>query len=355
MKFLSLYFAIICISTNLYAEQILSGQSKLKFGMLLTLSGNYAVAGEDQRIGINEALKSNQTSSVDLVYADSLNDPKTGMSELHKMIMVDKVSAVYLNRAKVAIPLNKTSKENKMPLIGCVGHDDFVPGNEYAFQVWPKALDEGGFLAKNTIENGAKKVAVIYAEDEYLSSLSRSFKDTVLALNKEVVLFESILAENVDVRSLVLKAKSKNPDTIYINVSVPQIGPIVKQIRELGIQANILSNLYVAKEEVLNSASSELFEGIRFVDVNTELPILKKSLGIAENKSIAGLTLSAYVGTTLLLQTSADLKSGEDFYNALLRQKEVRTADYNYKIEDRYVKFPLVIKKIVNRNSVVEN
>lgn len=83
------------------------------------------------------------------------------------------------------------------------------------------------------------------------------------------------------------------------------------------------------------------------------MPKLKKSLGITENDSIPGLTVSSYVGMMLLLQASKNVKSGDDFYEALLKQKEVRTPDYNYKVEDRSITFPLALKKIENGNSVV--
>jgi branched-chain amino acid transport system substrate-binding protein len=354
MKVVSIIFVLLIVTPDLYAEQVEGKHYKFRFGMLLTLSGSYAIAGEDQRQGIGEALKEHAlSSSVDVLFADSLNDPKTAISEFNKMILVDKVTAAFINRAKVAIPLNKISKENKIPVIGVVGHDDFVPANEYAFQAWPKPAEEGGYLAKKAIESGANKIAVLYAEDEYMSSFSNAFKDAVIALNGEVVSFESVLVQDFDIRSLILKIKNKTPDTIFINVSVPQIAPIVKQFRELGIKADILSNIYVTKQEVLSSASPEIFEGIRFVEINTELPTLKKSLGISENKSIPGLTVSSYVGMMLLLQASNDFKSGDDFYDVLLKQKEVITQDYTYKVEGRYIKFPLVFKKIENGNTVV--
>jgi hypothetical protein len=57
------------------------------------------------------------------------------------------------------------------------------------------------------------------------------------------------------------------------------------------------------------------------------------------------------VATILLTQAVASLDgspSKEELYAALLTQKEVRTPDHNFQIVDRHIKFPLVVKKILN-------
>lgn len=341
-----------CLFTSIIeAEEV--KKPILKFGMLLTLSGSYAVAGEDQRAGINEALKNHPlANSVKIVFADSLNDPKVAISEFNKMIVADEVSAVLINRAKVAIPLNSLSKKYSMPIIGVVGHNEFVPQNKFAFQVWPMARDEGEFLASKSIASGERSFAVVYAEDEYMTSVSQGFRESAVKLGGDVVFFESILASEFDIRSIILKMRRKVPDAIFLNVSVPQIAPLVRQVRELGFKGRVLSNIYVSRPEVLNSAGVEVFEGIRYSEINTEAPKLKKSLGLTDNQSIPALGLSSYVGMILLLQASADLNSGESFYDAMLRQREVITPDTSYPIENRYIKFPLTIKEINNGTPV---
>lgn len=342
-----LFSLIFALSTC--AEENNDKSLKIKLGMLLTLSGSFASVGEDQRKGIEAALAASPISElVIIIYSDSKNDPVTGISEFQNMNSVEKVSAVFLNRATIGIPINPISKLKKIPILGSVGHDNFLPANEYAFQLWPSAKEEGGFLANKSLSQGSKKIAIIHTEDEYMTSVVKNFKEGYLSQGGQIILDESVRPEEHDFRSLLIRLKQKSPDTIYFNLSIPQIISVMRQLKELNIKTKLLSNFYISKKEVLDAVDCSFLDGIQFAEIMTDLPNLKTKLNISKDEKIPALGVSAYVATTFLLQAVKRLKedSNISFYQALLLQKEIKTPDYNYKVVDRHVKFPLILKEL---------
>ena len=63
--------------------------SPLKIGAILTLSGNFAAAGDDSRRGIEAALAIEDNSDqLQVQYEDSRNEPSVAVSEFQKLVSV---------------------------------------------------------------------------------------------------------------------------------------------------------------------------------------------------------------------------------------------------------------------------
>ena len=322
---------------------------KLKIGELLTLSGSFASAGEDCRKGINAAV-TDDPAALELVYADSKNDPSAAITEFRKLVSVDNVLAIYTHRSSMGMALNPVSLTAGIPLLGAVGHKDFAAGNKYAFQIWPKSDDDGNFLAQEFIKRGHKKVALVFTEDEWTTAVSQAFRLKYTELGGTIVFDQPVLPAETDFRTLVLQIKSKSPDAIFMNMLLPQIAPLIKQAREFKVSGKLYSNFYVAKKEVLEAAGAVALEGVSYVEMATDLPTLKTKLGLDPNENITGLTLASFVATRLLAQAAAEIKdqpqTAAKLYEALLIQTEVRTPDHTYPVRNRCVEFPLAIKTL---------
>jgi len=321
-------------------------------GMLLPLTGNYAAVGADNKQGIEAAqdiLKSK--AAINLVFADSKADPTTAVSEFRKLIDSDKVLAVYAMRGPVGMAVNPISQSSNISLLGGVGNYQFADTNKYAFQLWSKSDDEGAFLATRMATKGYKKIALLTAEDDWPSAVSKGFREKTDKHELELIYDQEILPSELDFRTVILQIKEKSPDAIFLNLALAQLGPFIKQMREQGVKLPIYSNFWIAKKDVVEAVGEEGLEGVRFVEMGTEFPIFKKTIETKFGSNPSGATLSAYVATILLQQAASELAtnpSPADLYAALLKQKEVRTPDGNIEIVDRCVKFPLVERTMHN-------
>ncbi len=205
----------------------------LKIGMLLTLSGNYASAGADCRAGITAALVDNAASSrLNVIYADSKADPTTAISEFRKLMDSDHVLAVYTHRSNIGMAIDPVSQTAGISLLGAVGNKLFAANNNYAFQIWPKSDEEGGFFAAEFKKRGYKNVALLFTQDEWTTSVSDAFRSKFLSLGGSLIFDQAVLPAEIDFRTLLLQVKEKSPDVIFIDALLPQIGLLVNLIED---------------------------------------------------------------------------------------------------------------------------
>lgn len=318
---------------------------KLKVGMILTLSGAFASAGEDCRKGIEAALAVAGTP-LEVIYADSKNDPTTSILEFQRLVNTDKALGIYTHRSSMGMALDPISLRTQIPLLGAVGHKDFAQSNRYAIQIWPRSDDEGRFVAETLIRRGYKRGALIYTEDEWTSSTSEGFRSRYLELGGSLVFDQAALPSEADFRTSLLRIKASAPDVVFANMLLPQLAPVLLARRQIGVSVSTYSNFYVAKQDVVDAVGDAL-EGVRYVTIDSELSTLKLKLDPNQGVKPVGLTVASYVATLLLAQVASahpDIQTPRDLYEVLLQQSEVRTPDYVYPIRDRMVQFPLVIE-----------
>jgi branched-chain amino acid transport system substrate-binding protein len=330
------------------AEEPVANSAKVKLGAILTMSGSFASVGEDCRRGIEAAMDvADARNSIEVVYADSKNESTSAISELRKLSEIDNVQAVYTHRSTIGMALNPVSQTLQMPLLGAVAHKSFAVDNIFAFQIWSTSDEEGDFLVSQIRRLNYKKIAILSTEDDWTLAVSERFRSGLSTAGVEVIFDQSVQPSETDFKSLIIRLKHSSPDAIFMNVVLPQISPFVKQFHQASMTTALFSNIYVAKKDVLEATGADALEGIRFVEIDTELPSLNKQIGLDLKLSPPGLTVASYLATLLLAQTvkeNGNIRSTKDMYAALLRQNRLRTPDHEYLVKDRFVKFPLALK-----------
>lgn len=360
-KFNLLLLIFILLALPLYAEDPAfpshhkSNDGSFKIGMLLPLSGSYASGGVDNRQGIEAALATSKTARpLEIIYADSKADAVTGINEFRKLTKFDEVFAVYVMRGSVGMAINPISQSTKTSLLGGVGNKDFTSVNKYAFQIWSRSDDEGAFLAKTFKAKEYNRSAILTVQDDWQSAVSIAFRKEFPDQETKIVFDEEVAPAEADFRAMLLKIKTASPDVIFANLSVAQLGSFLKQAKELSIKANIYCNFWVAKKDVIESAGLDVVEGTRFIEMDTNIPALKKFVSEKYSSLPSGATLSGYAAIMLLQQVinaNPDISTNEQLYKELLKQTEIQTPDGSIPIKDRCVKFPLV-EKIIHSGKV---
>ncbi len=331
-----------------------------KVGVILTLTGSFAAIGADGSQGIEAAIDEagSAASLLTTVFADSKGDATTGVSEFRRLVDVEKVAAVYAFRGPVGTSINPISKASKIPLLGGVGNKEFAESNEFAFQLWPRSDIEGKFIADSVHSRGFKQVATLTAQDDWTMSVTAGFREAFKTKGGQIAIEKEVIPVDQDFRVLLQQIRAKKVDAIFINIAISQIGPFLKQKRELKIDTPTFSNFWVGKKEVIETAGVEGVEGIMFNEMSTNLPKLNAYLKQKHGTSASGATLSAYLGMKLLFQsldpndpalTPAIMQAG------LLKQTEIKTPDGNFTIEKRCVNFPLTMKVIRNGKAEILN
>lgn len=227
----------------------------IKIGVNLELSGAVASYGTSEADGIQLAIDEiNAAGGVDgkelkIIKVDNKSDAAEATNAAIKLTTQDKVVAIIgAATSGASVAQAQIANDNKTPLISPSGTSPTVTVqdngdvNEFVFRT--SFIDPfQGTVAANFAANDLKvKNAVIYSDNasDYSKGLAASFKKDFEAAGGKIVLEESYVAKDSDFRSTLTRIKAANPEFIFIPGYYEEVGLIVKQAREMGIDVPLM-------------------------------------------------------------------------------------------------------------------
>lgn len=228
---------------------VAGAEETLKIGVLAPLTGFAAADGLSVKNAVELATEQVNAKGgvlgkkLELVIYDDAADPKESVTLAQKLIEQDQVVAVvggsYSMPTRVTTPI---FNEEEVPMVAAYAiHPDVTEG-EFTFRNGFLGKVEGGAAAHvvDTMLKG-KKVALLYADNDFGKTLAQGFKDYVAAKGTLQVIFEQAYpAKEKDFSPYLSKIKEGAPDVLVAFGYYFQTGPVVKQAREMGITATIL-------------------------------------------------------------------------------------------------------------------
>ena len=227
----------------------------IKIGANLELSGGVASYGSSIGDGAKLAVEEiNAAGGIDgkqleLITVDNKSENSEATTAAIRLAEKEQVVAMLAPATSGnALATVEIANKYKVPIVTGSGTapnvtvNDNGSVNEFAFRTC--FIDPfQGTVAANfaTKDLGAKNVA-IYADNasDYAKGLAASFKETVEANGGTVVAEEAYVAKDVDFKSTLTHIKGKNPDFVFIPGYYEEVGLIVKQARDLGIDVPLM-------------------------------------------------------------------------------------------------------------------
>ena len=167
---------------------------------------------------------------------------------------------------KSALP---PAEENKVPLISASSTADDVTldsnGNvrQYVFKTCFSDSFQGvtmaSFAAK---ELGLLKTAILRDNtSDYSQGLTEAYKKTYSTLGGEVVAEEAYQAKDTDFKTLLTTIKAADPDVLFVPGYYEEVGLIIKQARELGMNMPVLGADGFDSPKLLEIAGADNLNG----------------------------------------------------------------------------------------------
>lgn len=126
---------------------------------------------------------------------------------------------------------------------------------EYVFQIAFQISNQTEALGRFADEKGWSTAAVLQDNSsDYGQNLASQFEEDY---SGDVVIKESFLSGDTDFSSILNNVKAQDPDVLFIAGYYPEGGAIVKQAREMGIDAAILGPNGLGNDEFINLAGAE--------------------------------------------------------------------------------------------------
>ncbi|CRK82546.1 ABC transporter substrate-binding protein [Neobacillus massiliamazoniensis] len=229
------------------------GSGTIKIGANLELSGGVASYGQSIKEGINLALdeinkKGINGSKLQLVEVDNKSDAAEATNGAIKLISQDKVAAIIGAATSTdTLAQVQVAQGNKVPLLTPTGTNPtvtFKDGklNDYVFRTC--FIDPfQGTVAANfaSKELKVKKAAVLVdSSSDYSKGLAASFKTDFKKNGGTLIPDAAYVAKDTDFHAILTRIKAENPDFVFIPGYYEEVGLIVKQARELGLNVPMM-------------------------------------------------------------------------------------------------------------------
>lgn len=229
---------------------------EIKIGVILPLTGGAAVYGQAIKNGMELARSEDSVASPNRIvspkYQDDQSLPASSVSAAHNLIDIEKVPAIIggamSSTAEAIIPLCEASKI--VLLSPTATEPSLTKEGGYFLRLWPSDDYDGKVMAEIAYNKlNLRGVSIVYINVAYGVGITQVFEHEFRKLGGKIVSEDGYNQNATDFRAILSKVKTANPEAIYLPGYVNEIGQILKQVRELKINAKILgvNSLYDPK------------------------------------------------------------------------------------------------------------
>lgn len=245
----------------------------VKIGHVGPVSGAIAHLGKDNEYGARLAIEEINAKGVsingkkikfELVAEDDAADPKQGTAAAQKLVDA-KVSGVigHLNSG-TTIPASKIYSDAGIPQISPSSTNPKYTRQGYktAFRVVADDVHLGGTLGRYAVnELKGKAIAVIDDRTAYGQGVAEEFEKAVKAAGGNVVGHEFTTDKATDFMPILTTLKGKKPDIIFFGGMDAVGGPMIKQMKSLGIKAKFMGGDGLCTTEMIKLAGDAMADG----------------------------------------------------------------------------------------------
>lgn len=228
---------------------------KIKIGLLNEMTGGNATLGTSSTNGAKLAFKEiNEQGGIlgkqiELIIADNKSEPAEAANAMTKLIGDGAVAITGTFSSSNAISAATVAENSKIPYLVAGATNPKVTVDEktgnvrnYIFRVC--FIDPfQGTVAANFMSNDLnlkKAVVIVDNSSDYSKGLAVFFKEALEKNGGQVLAEEAYLQKDQDFMAILTKIKALNPEVIYIPGYYEEVGKIIKQGKELGINAVFL-------------------------------------------------------------------------------------------------------------------
>ena len=250
-----------------------SAQEIVKIGHVAPISGPSAHLGKDNENGARMAIEelnakpfmiNGKKVTLQLLSEDDAADPKQGTAVAQKLVDA-KINGIigHLNSG-TTVPASRIYANAGIPEISpsTTAPAYTNQGFATAFRVVASDKKLGSTLANyavNTLK--AKSIAVIDDRSAYGQGVADEFVKGIKTTSAKIVGKEFTTPAATDFTAILTSIKARKPDLIFIGAMDSVAGPMLKQMKALGIDAKVLGGDGICTESLARLAGDGIGDG----------------------------------------------------------------------------------------------
>jgi branched-chain amino acid transport system substrate-binding protein len=260
--------AAMLVAGSVFAQDLV-----VKIGHVGPTSGGIAHLGKDNENGARMAIDELNAKGVtiggkkakfELLAEDDAADPKQGTAAAQKLVDM-KVNGVigHLNSG-TSIPASRIYSEAGIPQISPSATNPKYTRQGYktTFRVVADDVHLGGTLGKYAVQTvKAKSIAVIDDRSPYGQGVADEFEKAVKAAGGKVIGREFTNDKATDFTAILTTLKGKKPDLVFFGGMDNVAGPMLRQMKQLGINAKFMGGDGICSGELPKLAAGTMADG----------------------------------------------------------------------------------------------
>ena len=243
----------------------------IKVGFFAPTTGPVAADGENSLNAAKLAVENiNASGGIDgreviLVDYDDAFDTKQSVSVAQKLTTKDNVVAVvsgsYSGTTRAAAPVYQDAG---IPMIaGYAIHPDITKTGDYIFRQSFVGSVQGKAGGKVAVEMlGAKKISILYVDNDFGATLSSSFTEMAESLGAEIVSSDKFSFGEKEFTPVLTKIKQLDADLLYLPAYPGEGTQIVRQAHDLGLDLQIMGTEGIDATVQFIGVAGEAAEGV---------------------------------------------------------------------------------------------
>lgn len=256
------------------AGGVAAQEQVVKIGHVAPLSGGQAHYGKDNERGAIMAIEDLNAKGITiggkkikwvLVSEDDAADPKQGTAAAQKLVD-NKVNGVvgHLNSG-TTIPASKIYNDAGIPQItpAATNPKYTQQGYKTAFRIIANDNALGAATANYATKTlKAKRIAIIDDRSAYGQGVADIFEKVAKEGGGQIVSRQFTNDKASDFNAILTTVKAAKPDAIFYGGMDAQAGPMLRQMKQLGINAKFLGGDGICTVEVAKLAGDAIGEGV---------------------------------------------------------------------------------------------
>ena len=244
-------------------------EAVVRIGQAAPLTGPQAHLGKDNDNGARLAMDEINAAGLtlggkkvrlEMISEDDQADPRTATIIAQKFVDNGVAGVIGHLNSGATIPASKIYHDAGIPQISpsATAIAYTAQGFETAFRVMTNDEQQGKVLGHFAVTKlGAQRIAIIDDRTAYGQGLADEFEKSAKTAGAQIVEREFTSDHSTDFMAILTSIKGKNPQLVFYGGMDAQGGPMAKQMKQLGLNAQLLGGDGLQTAEFLKLAGAD--------------------------------------------------------------------------------------------------
>ncbi len=241
--------------------------NKIKIGLVASINGDLKPWGIDSQAGallaVDEINKKGGIGGkqVQLLIEDSNSTPEVGKTAAERLIGKGAVAIVGEVASGITAQIANAAADKKIPVVAVGATKTDLPGiGQHVFRVCYTDDLQGPVMATFAYEElGLRNVAIMTDNKQpYSQYLSKTFRESFEKQGGKIVDEQFYQSKDTQFGAQLTNLKAKSPDGLFLSGYFTEVGPIVRQAKEAGINAKFMGGDGWDSADILTSGGDAI-------------------------------------------------------------------------------------------------